>query len=62
MSDVIVEVRDLGKTYWRVKHRPGILGSFRNLITREYVQVEAVKQVNFQIQTGEIIGYIGPNG
>ncbi len=34
----------------------------RSLVRPTYDQVEAVKEVSFTIQAGEVVGLIGPNG
>ncbi len=51
------------KKYYRVHQKaPGLLGSLRSLVKRQYQTVKAVDDVNFQIEEGELIGFIGPNG
>ncbi|HYF48815.1 MAG TPA: ABC transporter ATP-binding protein [Planctomycetota bacterium] len=62
MSDPQIIVEDLRKTYQIAKRNPGILGALRGLLHREYQTFEALKNVSFSIQRGEIVGYIGPNG
>ncbi len=44
------------------KNREGLGGALKDLLRREYTEVEAVKQISFQIPQGEICGYIGENG
>lgn len=61
MSEAIL-ARELGKTYVSHKKDPGIKGSLKGLFTRQKVEVEAVKQVSFTIEQGELVGFLGPNG
>jgi ABC-2 type transport system ATP-binding protein len=59
-SQILVE--NLSKTY-RVPVRPeGLVASLRSLIRRRHDQVEAVREVSFTVQQGEMVGLIGPNG
>ncbi|AIE85148.1 ABC transporter ATP-binding protein [Fimbriimonas ginsengisoli] len=57
-----IETRDLRKTYVSHKKAPGIMGSIKGLVTREKVEVEAVKGVDLSIEQGELVGFLGPNG
>ena len=36
--------------------------SLKSFFKRNYIYIEAIKDISFQIEKGEIIGYIGPNG
>ena len=58
----IVVAESLSKTYYTHKKAPGILGAVRGLFSREKVAVEAVKEVSFSIEEGELVGFLGPNG
>lgn len=58
----IIEVDHLNKEYKRYKRYDGFLGAMRTLVTKEYTTIEAVKDLSFDIQAGETIGYLGPNG
>jgi len=60
-SDSII-VEQLTKTY-QVSEREGGLGAaVRGFFKRKYTDVNAVQQVSFRIQAGEIVGFLGPNG
>ncbi|HEY3080943.1 MAG TPA: ATP-binding cassette domain-containing protein [Chloroflexota bacterium] len=62
MSRPVIRTEGLGKTYRVARHHRGPLGTFRNLVSREYREVRAVAEVTFAIAPGEMVGYVGPNG
>lgn len=57
-----IDVHKLQKKFNVQKNREGLGGALKDLLRREYTEVEAVKQISFQIPQGEICGYIGENG
>lgn len=57
-----IEVKDLCKEYRIAKQGKGIAGAVRSLFHREYTVKEAVRNVSFSLDKGEVVGYIGPNG
>ena len=58
----IIEVKDLVKTYKIIEKEDGIKGYFKNLIKPKYNEITAVNGINFNIEEGELVGYIGENG
>ncbi len=58
----IIEVKELHKHFKVSKHRRGLLGSLRGLVSFDYRLVRAVDGVSFSIEPGELVGYLGPNG
>ncbi|MCP9268818.1 ATP-binding cassette domain-containing protein [Xenorhabdus sp. XENO-1] len=58
----IIQVNNLCKSYEVYTKSPGLLGSLKSFIKREYAVVEAVKSINFSIDKGEIVGFLGANG
>ena len=58
----IIEVKNLVKTYKIIEKRNGLFGYFKNLIKPEYKEFTAVNNINFNIDEGELVGYIGENG
>lgn len=58
----IIEVKNLVKTYKVIEKEDGLIGYFKNLVKPKYKEFQAVKDVNFNIEEGELIGYIGENG
>lgn len=62
MSQPVILVDHLKKYYQVYKKNPGLWGSIESLWHREYEEVKAVDDISFEIQTGEIVGFIGQNG
>ncbi|KOP71731.1 sugar ABC transporter ATP-binding protein [Bacillus sp. FJAT-21945] len=58
----IIEVENVRKDFMIAKRETGMMGALKSLIKREYMRKEAVKDISFSINEGEIVGYIGPNG
>jgi ABC-2 type transport system ATP-binding protein len=58
----IIEARGLTKTYRVYQKQPGLLGAVRGLFSRQFKEVNAVRDVNFTIQPGEMVAFLGPNG
>lgn len=57
-----IEVKHITKTFKVAVKKNGLLEALKAFFHREYKYVEAVKDISFSIEKGEIIGYIGPNG
>lgn len=55
----MIEARDLSKTY-TVKIKSDSF--LKDMFKPDYKKVQALKNVNFDINEGEAIGYIGLNG
>ena len=60
MSYIIVD--GISKTFKVTKRNSGLKSALKSFFKREYVFVDAVKNISFEIEKGEIVGYIGPNG
>ena len=58
----VISVEGLTKTFKVVRKEPGLWGSIKALVKREYETVRAVEKVSFDIEAGELVGFIGPNG
>ena len=57
-----IDVRDLSKTYEVPVREGGLAAALKSLVHRHTRQVEAVKEINFEVAPGEIVGFLGPNG
>ncbi len=57
-----ISVDGISKTFKVAKRNSGLKAALKSFFKREYVIVDAVKDISFQIEKGEIVGYIGPNG
>ena len=62
MTEPQITVRNLSKTYRVPERQAGLAASLKSLARRTYRDVEAVQDVSFSIQAGEVVGLIGPNG
>ena len=58
----IIEVKKLNKTFKVKLKEKGLKGSLKSIIKPKYKTIKAVKNINFEIEKGEIIAFIGPNG
>ena len=58
----IISVEHLTKEFRVFERREGIKGGLINLFKRDYRNLTAVNDVNFKINRGEMVGYIGANG
>ena len=57
-----ITVTDLRKTFRSKRKAAGLGGSVRALFQPQYIPVEAVRNLSFQMEAGELLGFIGPNG
>jgi len=62
MSEFIIDIQNLRKTFKRVKKKEGFLGTLQSLWNRETELVHSVDGIDLQVRKGEIRGLIGPNG
>lgn len=58
----MIEVNHIHKSFKVYKRQAGLKAAMKGLVSREYEQVHALKDISFQVGKGEIVGYIGPNG
>ncbi|KWX81158.1 multidrug ABC transporter ATP-binding protein [Paenibacillus riograndensis] len=58
----IIEAAHVSKSFEFYKKEEGIKSSFKNLFHREKLIKDAVKDLSFSVEEGEIVGFLGPNG
>ncbi len=58
----MIEVTNLRKEFKKPIRKEGVIGMFTTLFSRKYETKVAVNDINFKINDGEIVGYIGSNG
>lgn len=58
----MIEVKHISKDFVMPKKYPGLKGAVKGLFSNEKIVKTAVDDISFEIQKGEIVGYIGSNG
>lgn len=58
----LIEARGLSKEFKIFRRREGVIGAFKDLFVREYKILKAVDEIDFLVNKGEMVGYIGANG
>ena len=58
----MIEVKNLTKVFKKPFRGSGLKGMIKTLFSRKYEEIRAVDNISFEIQEGEIVGYIGANG
>jgi ABC-2 type transport system ATP-binding protein len=58
----VIEVKELTKVFKIPKKEPGLGGAVRGLFRPQYENKTAVDGISFNVEAGEIVGYIGVNG
>ena len=58
----VVRAENLCKTFRVPQREPGLGAALRSVLRRKYTVTQAVVDVCFSIEAGEIVGFLGPNG
>lgn len=58
----MVELKNINKTFKVAKRNAGFSEAVKALFKKEYTYINALQDVSFIIDDGEMVGYIGPNG
>ncbi len=62
MADNIIQVENLSKSFDISSKEPGVKGTLKHFFKRNKKSIEVIKNINFQIKKGEIVGFLGANG
>jgi len=60
--DLMISVEGLTRTFRAPVRRAGLKAAFGSIVRREYKIIDAVRDLSFQIGSGQLVGLIGPNG
>ncbi|GAB2662344.1 ABC transporter ATP-binding protein [Kribbella swartbergensis] len=58
----VMEVAGLSMSFRAPVRKAGLRAALDSLVRREYREVQALDDVSFAIEPGEVVGFIGPNG
>ncbi len=58
----IIEIEGLSKSYRTYQKQEGLRASIRGLFKRTYRDVQAVREIDLQVEQGEFVAFLGPNG
>lgn len=56
----IIKVERLSKSFEYYEKELGFKNSLRNLLKRKTLTKEAVSEISFEIEHGEMVGFLGP--
>jgi len=59
---IAIVADSLSKTYRSYRKQDGLVGAIKGLFARQYDEIHAAKNVCFEIEEGEFVGFLGPNG
>jgi ABC-2 type transport system ATP-binding protein len=59
---MIIQTRNLTKTYKLFEKEAGLRGSIKSLFNRKFIDKTALSNFNLEVKEGEFVGLIGPNG
>ena len=62
MAKNIIEVNNLSKSFYIHSKEPGIRGTLKHFFKRDTRSIKVIKNINFEIKEGEIVGLLGANG
>ena len=62
MSDALIEVSGVSKTFRTEVKEPGFAASIRSLYRRRVREVHALDGVDMTVREGEVVGLLGANG
>lgn len=58
----MIELKSISKTFKVARRSSGMKEATKSFFNKKYEYIEALKDISFKINEGEMVGYIGPNG
>ena len=62
MTALSIKVSNISKSFKTYDRAPGIKGALKSFFNRQYTDFHALKNINLNIDEGEILGILGENG
>ena len=62
MAKNIISVKNLSKSFEVSSKEPGLKGTIKHFFKRQTKNLKVIKDINFEIKEGEIVGFLGANG
>ena len=62
MTALSIKVSNISKSFKTYNRTPGIKGALKSFFNRQYTDFHALKNINLNINEGEILGILGENG
>ena len=57
-----LELEGLGRDYVVHERQYGVAAALKSIVHRKWKKVEAVKEISFKVEPGEVVAFLGPNG
>ena len=58
----IIDVKNLSKSFDVSSKEPTLKGTIKHFFRRETKSLKVIKDINFKIKEGEIVGFLGASG
>lgn len=58
----MIELSGISKSFKVAKRNSGYKNALKSLFKKEFTTINALENISFKINDGEMVGYIGPNG
>ncbi|MBM7615678.1 ABC transporter ATP-binding protein [Alkaliphilus hydrothermalis] len=58
----IISAKNLSKTFQVKTKEQGLKGSLKAMVSPQYKEIQAVKNISLEVARGEVLAFIGPNG
>lgn len=59
---MVIEIKNLTKSFKIYKKEEGFFNTIKSFFKRDFVTIDAVKNISLSIRAGEKVGFLGPNG